>query len=168
MQTETFFYPIGLNLEDIKCLVIGGGNVATRKVLKLIEYKAKSITVISLDLTSILDECHKQNQIKWINREYKKTDIRGEKIIFAATDNDELNCEIGKSAKKNHLLVNVVSSPEHGNFILPAIYRKKHLCIATFTDGYSPKFAQFIRDEIANHLQENITIQLQDGKSKNN
>ena len=41
MQTETFFYPIGLNLEDIKCLVIGGGNVATRKVLKLIEYKEK-------------------------------------------------------------------------------------------------------------------------------
>lgn len=153
MKTETFFYPVGLNLEDVKCLIIGGGNVATRKVLKLIEYKAH-VTLISPEITPILDTLYQQKQIIWIAREYKKEDIKNYQIIFAATNNDKLNCEIGKIAKEQHLLVNVVSSPQYGNFILPAIYRKEHLCVGVFTDGHSPKFAQFIRNKIAECLKD--------------
>lgn len=143
------YYPIGLDIRNKNCLVIGGGNVGTRKVLRLLEFKAK-VTVISPIISPSLEKLHKENKIIWIKREYNIEDIKLSNyfLIFAATDNEKTNSKIAFLSKKNNKIINVSNPSKESNFILPALYKNNCLMISIFTSGIAPGVSKFIKDEI--------------------
>ncbi|TAL24174.1 MAG: bifunctional precorrin-2 dehydrogenase/sirohydrochlorin ferrochelatase [Nitrospirae bacterium] len=152
-MTSPRYYPVFLNLKGKKCVVVGGGRVAERKVLSLLESGA-DITVISPELTKRLrKESVKslnrakgsKGNLRHISREYKKGDIRNAFLAIAATDSMETNKKVSADAPN---LINVVDAPSLCNFIAPSVVRRGPLTIAISTSGVSPSIAKAIRKEL--------------------
>jgi|Deesub1362B_J571_1020462.scaffolds.fasta_scaffold00107_28 precorrin-2 dehydrogenase/sirohydrochlorin ferrochelatase len=149
------YYPVFLNLKGKKCIVIGGGEVAERKVLSLLQAQAE-VTVISPSLTEGLGFLKLHNRITHIAREYREGDLEGAFLVIAATSDEEANSRVFNEAEKRGIPVNVVDSPGLCRFIVPSVIRKGSLTIAISTSGVSPAMARTLRQEIENFLPETI------------
>ncbi|MCX8029969.1 MAG: bifunctional precorrin-2 dehydrogenase/sirohydrochlorin ferrochelatase [Thermodesulfovibrionales bacterium] len=141
---NTFFYPAFLNIKDKNCVIIGGGRVAERKALNLLNCGAK-VTIISPELTKRLKKEIQKGNIIHIDREYKENDLEGAFLVVAATSNKEINKKVAISAP---FLVNVVDQPDLANFIVPSIVRRGALTIAISTSGISPAISKAIKNEL--------------------
>lgn len=144
-----YYYPIFLNIKDKKCVVIGGGNVAYRKIKALIECGAK-VTVISPDFSKDLLKISRKNSIQLIKRSYRKGDIKDATIVIAATANKEVNRKISEDSKNAGAIVNVVDDIERSNYIVPSFFRRGNLTIAVSTGGKSPYIARKIKEMLEN------------------
>jgi precorrin-2 dehydrogenase/sirohydrochlorin ferrochelatase len=141
-------YPITLvSLETTRCVVIGGGEVAARKVTALQTAGARPV-VISPDLGKALQEQARAGEIEAIRREYRTGDLAGARLVIAATDDPDTNQAVWNEAKETGCLVNVVDDPEHCNFYVPATVRRGALCISVSTGGSSPLLARRIRETL--------------------
>ena len=141
-------YPISLNLAGRSCLVVGGGSVAERKVLSLLECEAR-VTVVSPRLTARLRRLVEDGRIGYRAGEFHPEDLRGMFLVIAATDKDAVNHLVSRECMERNLLVNVVDDPPHGNFYVPAVVRRGPLQIAVSTGGCSPLLARKIKEELA-------------------
>ncbi len=138
------YYPIFLNLSGRRCVVVGGGLVALRKVKALVEHKA-NIEVISPELCPELREIAERGVIQVLPRSYNKGDLEGAFMAIAATDDSRINGKVAKEAWKKEVLVNVVDDPAQSDFILPSYLRRGAVTIAVSTAGRSPALARKIR-----------------------
>src|SRR3954454_4532967 len=129
------YYPINLNLDGKKVVVIGGGKIAERKITGLMETRA-DITVISLELTYRLNEYAQAGKITWKEKDFTDLDIQDAFLIIAATNQREVNLAVQKAAKP-HQLISLVDDPEASNFILPSVVKRGRLSIAVSTSGAS-------------------------------
>jgi len=141
------YYPVFLNISDKRCVVVGGGQVALRKVRAMLEHGA-NIDVISPDLCSELVQLTKRGEINVLNREYQIGDLKGAFVAIAATDNDEINRRIAEEAKRNAVLVNVVDEVKNSDFIVPSYLHRGEITIAISTAGKSPALARKIRTKL--------------------
>jgi len=141
------YYPINLMLENKKCLVIGAGAVAERKVKRLLECRAK-VWVISLKITPGLNALAKNKKIIFKNRKVNLNDLNGAYLVIAATSNRKMNSAVSSYCRRKGILINVIDSPGECNFILPSIIRKGDLSISISTDGISPALAKKIRQDL--------------------
>jgi len=149
MQTRkvSFFYPILINLKRFPCLVIGGGDVALRKVQTLLIFNAK-ITVLSPKICKALEEIINANEIKTISKPYSKEHIKNYKIIFSATNNHQINKQVHDDCRKENKLLNVVDVPDLCDFILPAVVKRGKLTISVSSQGSAPFYAKEIKNKI--------------------
>lgn len=138
------YYPILLDLTDKKCLIVGGGDVALRKVGSLIEAGAR-VTVISPEFAPGIQQ---MPQVERLHRGFEEGDTSGYAVVFAATDDRDLNRQVSDEAKAAGIPVNVVDDPELCGFIVPAVVRRGDLIIAVSTSGSSPALAKRIRREL--------------------
>lgn len=144
------YYPICLNLKDKKCVVVGGGEVAFRKVKSLLEAQS-NVTIISPEINLSLKELVKKNKVTYLNQEYKSEYIEKDTfLVIAASNNKRLNAKIAKDANKSNLLINVVDSPKLCNFIVPATFHRGKLIISVSTSGQSPTLARKIKEDLQN------------------
>ncbi len=141
------FYPVGLNIEGKKCVVIGGGKVAERKVENILFCGGK-VKIISPDLSSKLLEMARQGKIDYIKCEYKPVFLEGAYLAYAATSDRKANSRISEDAEKLSIMVNVCDSREESTFIMPAVLRKNDVTIAVSTNGISPEKAVRIRNKL--------------------
>lgn len=141
------YYPLFAKLENRIVVIIGGGVVAERKILSLIEAGA-NVVVISPDLTDSLAEMVKSRQIHHIPRTYLPGDLKGASLVIAATDSLEVNLLAAREAESLSLFVNHVNSPDHSTFIVPSVISKKDLQIAISTSGQSPALTRQIRQKL--------------------
>lgn len=141
------YYPIGLVLENKKCLVIGAGSVAERKVRRLLECGAR-VEVISTKITAGLKVLAKDKKIVFKKRKVSLKDLKPGSLVVAATEDRKINAAVSSYCRKNNILINVVDSPKECNFILPSIVRRGALTISISTDGISPALARKIRQEL--------------------
>lgn len=141
------YYPIMLDISNKECVIFGGGNVALRKVRTLLEYNA-NITVISNKICEQLLSIEKEGKIVCILKNYEPNSINSAYLIFAATDDNEINKLIYQEAQSKDILVNVVDSIELCNFIVPSVLEQGDLTISISTNGKSPLMAQKIRMEL--------------------
>ena len=147
------YYPIGIDIKDKLCIVIGGGEVAERKALKLLEFGA-NVLIISPEITKRLEKLSKKGKLNYIKDRYKKEYIKEGFLIFAATDNEEVNFKISEDAKKLGKLINVVDKPDLCNFILPSVVKRGDFIISIFTQGKSPMFSKVIREKLEKEFKE--------------
>lgn len=138
------YYPAFINLKGKKCVVVGGGNVAERKITSLLRAGA-SVEVISPTLSIVLEKKRVKGEIAHVKRRYKSGDLKDAFLVIAATSNKEINKKISEEAL---CLVNVVDMPELANFIVPSVVQRGHLTIAITTSGTSPAIAKAIRKEL--------------------
>ncbi|HIE29163.1 TPA: bifunctional precorrin-2 dehydrogenase/sirohydrochlorin ferrochelatase [Candidatus Poribacteria bacterium] len=141
-------YPIYLDLRNRKCVVVGGGEVAQRKVLLLLQCGAK-VVVVSPDVTEKLAELAKDAQIIWYAREFEPDDLSGAFLVHAATDKPAVNSSVSKCARTYGIsLINVVDTPVECTFITPSIVARSDLIISISTSGKSPALAKRIRQQL--------------------
>jgi len=141
------YYPIMVDLEGQKVVVVGGGDVALRKVKTLIHYGA-DVIIVSPEVCAELQDLIDQHQCTWIPRRYTSTDIEGAVLVFSCTDKEDVNAQVARDAISNQRFVNVVDDPEKCSFIVPSIMQRGDLTIAVSTGGSSPMVASQIRAEI--------------------
>lgn len=147
-------FPIFLSLEHKRCLVVGGGQVAERKVDNLLGYSAH-IEVISPDATKHLQKLAQEKRIVWARRAFSSDDLQGAFLVFAATDNLEVNRQVSELCHQQGLLVNAVDDPEYCDYYIPSTIRRNSLVVAVSTEGKSPAYAKKLRHQ----LEEIITPQ---------
>ena len=140
------YFPICLNIVGRRCIVIGGGRVAARKVESLLEHGGR-VTVISPELVDELAELARQDRIETAMRSYREGDLAGAFLVIAATDDPEVQRMVHAEAEKNNILLNVADVPRWCNFILPATVRQGDLSISFSTGGKSPALARKLREE---------------------
>ena len=140
-------YPVHLAIEGQLCLVIGGGSVATRKVESLLPCGAV-IRVISPAAGCRILELAEAGLLEWQQRNYHQGDLQGAKLVFAATDSQDVQDRIVREANGSGILVNVVTRPEACTFQVPASLRHGDLLITVATGGGSPALAARIRQEL--------------------
>ena len=155
---EVRYYPLFLDLKDRLCIVIGGGVVAERKVLSLLQAGA-SVRVISPDLTPLLADLKKEGRIQHTDRHYQNGDLMGAFLVIAATSDMEVNRAVYAEAIDRP--VNVVDVPELCSFIVPSVVSRGHLTIAISTSGVSPALAKSIREELQELFSEDMVEFLQ-------
>jgi precorrin-2 dehydrogenase / sirohydrochlorin ferrochelatase len=141
------YYPIFLEMKDRRCVVIGGGAVAERKVEGLVAVGA-NITVISPAITDGLRDLLKRCVIRHVAREYRAGDRAGYDLVFVATDNSEINAAVSNEARSLRIWVNSADDPDHCDFILPAVIRRGDLAVAVSTGGVSPAVTRAVREEL--------------------
>ncbi|MCF6158403.1 MAG: bifunctional precorrin-2 dehydrogenase/sirohydrochlorin ferrochelatase [wastewater metagenome] len=138
------YYPIFVDIQDKKCVVVGGGNVAWRKVCSLKEAGAK-VTVVSPEFCPELET---EQGVERIRQRYKKEFLEDALIVIASTDDEEVNKAIYYDAVERGQLVNVVDKPEFCSFIVPSSVIRGDLCISISTSGASPALARTIRESL--------------------
>jgi precorrin-2 dehydrogenase/sirohydrochlorin ferrochelatase len=141
------YYPVNLDIRNRKCLVVGGGDVGTRKAVTLLDCGA-FVTVVSINAGQKLLTLAESGLIELKRRPYTGRDLDGMFLVICATDNEELNLQVSEDAGKLNMLCNIADRPEACNFILPALVKRGDLVIAVSTSGKSPAFAKKIRKDL--------------------
>ena len=141
------YFPVFLDLKKRRCLLVGGGDVATRKGRLLVKAGAVLRVVapqISAELRELVQQCQGEMHL----REYHASDVDDCVLAIAATDIDSLNQIISQDAKTKYIPVNVVDSPALCTYITPAIIDRSPLVIAISSGGESPVLARLIRAKL--------------------
>jgi len=141
------YYPILVELENQKVLVVGGGNVAQRKIETLLQYGAE-ILIVSRELTDLLEQYVEDGRITLIGTDFDEKQLEDVFMVIAATDDAQINETVSIEAKRNGILINAVDQPSDCTFIVPSIIKRGDLLIAVSTSGKSPALAKKIRKDL--------------------
>lgn len=146
-------FPVNLLLGGRKCLVVGAGKVATRKIGHLIRANA-DITVIAPAVSAKVNEIAENTSVRLIKREYHEHDIEGYFLVFAATDDKKLNARIIRDCNHGKILCCAVDENwKNGVFITPASIEKNGVTISVSTDGAACRRTRMIKGNISRHLE---------------
>lgn len=147
------FLPVGLSVAGKACLVVGGGNVGTRKVRNLLRAGAV-VTVVSPLVTDELAEVTDRGDVRWV-RDVFCDDLVGDPIlVVAATDDGGVNESIIRLCRRRGVLVCDASAAERSDVIFGALHQQDDAIVAVFTDGHDPKGSRKTRDRIARLLAQ--------------
>jgi precorrin-2 dehydrogenase/sirohydrochlorin ferrochelatase len=146
--TRLTHYPVTLNLQGKKAVIIGGGPVAERKIRKLLEAEAM-ITVISPTITDIIQSWAYVGKVEWKNKLFYKDDVLNAFLIVAATNDRNMNLQVFEASGENQL-INIVDDPVRSNFIVPSTLHRGKLSISVSTSGASPSLSKSIVRELSN------------------
>lgn len=143
-------YPVMMNLEDKRVVVVGGGRVAARKVQGLLESGA-SVTVISPKLEPDLEDLANERRIEWIAEYFEESILDRYPqtiLVFGTTDRRDVNLRIYQAAADRKIPCNIADVPDLCTFIVPAVITQGDLMIAVSTGGASPALARRIRESL--------------------
>ena len=161
------FYPAYINLQDRKCLVVGGGTVAERKVVAML-LSGGDVTVISPDATKLLTFLAHIGTIRWHKRQLKSGDTDGYFLVCAATDFTDINSAVFTEAyeKNNIRLVNVVDVIPQCTFAAASVVTDGDLMLSISTSGKSPATSRRIREYFEEMLNATslYTLGYEDGE----
>jgi uroporphyrin-III C-methyltransferase len=140
-------YPVMLRVAGRRCLVVGGGRVALRKVEGLLGAGA-DVTVIAPEVDARIDAL----DVAVERRPYRRGDVAGYRLVITATDDAAVNAAVFDDAETVGVWVNSADDIEHCSFTLPAIHRDGAITVAVSTEGQSPAFAAWLRDRVRDAL----------------
>lgn len=151
------YFPMFVDMTERECLIVGGGKVAYRKVIVMLDFGAK-VTVVAED---ICDELRKliagdranngwfssdaADRITIIKRRFERKDCDGMEMVIAATDDNALNHEIAEYCKAKGIMVNAVDQKADCSFIFPSYIKEKNLVAAFSSGGNSPVLTQYLK-----------------------
>jgi len=139
--------PIFINLKQKPVLVVGGGDIALRKINLLIKAQA-SVNCLSPLFCDGIASLSADKSVNLIQKSFEPDDIKNYSIIIASTDDSLVNSSISELAKKANIPVNVVDSPELSSFIMPSIVDRSPVIIAVSSAGKAPVLARIIRAKL--------------------
>ncbi len=137
-------YPVNLHLRGCKVIVIGGGPIAERKVLGLLDTGAV-VELISPRLTENLAAMAGKGQFYHLQRKYEQGDLVGASLVICACGDAAVNMSVVAEAGRERIYCNIVDEPELCSFTAPAVLRRGLLSIAISTNGACPALAKELR-----------------------
>jgi uroporphyrin-III C-methyltransferase/precorrin-2 dehydrogenase/sirohydrochlorin ferrochelatase len=141
------YLPICIDLRERVCLVVGGGEVALRKVELLLRAGAAA-RVVAPRACAPLRALARAGRVQIAARPYGARDLRGVEVVIAATDRREVNARVAAQARARRIPINVVDEPELCTFIMPAIIERSPVVVAVSTAGASPSLARITRARV--------------------
>ena len=147
-------YPINLDIENKFCVVVGGGEVALRKIRGLLAAGAK-VKVIAPEICAGVEELFHSGKISLIREKFSAELLGDEIILIAATDNPAINQLAARAAQEKKILVNKVEGAD-GNFNVPSKIMRGELLLTISTGANSPAFSKFVREMLEGELGENF------------
>jgi len=139
------YYPVFIDVNTRRCVVIGGGHIGEEKVVKLLECDA-AVVVVSPEVSDGVRQLADEDKVTWVRREYQGGDLEGAFIAIAATDDNAVNRLIAREAEERNVLLNVVDVTHLCTFIAPSVARRGNVTVATSTGGASPALARKFRE----------------------
>ena len=140
-------YPANLDLRGVPVLVVGGGEVAARKVAALLQAGA-GVTVVAPEFGSQFKRLRRRQQLRQVARRFRASDLAGKRIVFVATDDPVLNRRIAGAARRRGVWVNVATPGDASTLQVPAALHRGPLCIAISTGGASAGMARTLRERL--------------------
>lgn len=146
-------YPVNIELSGRPCLVIGGGHVALRKIKALLEENA-AVTAVAPEACREIRDLADGNHISWRQEPYRKGTSGNYFFVITASGNKEIAAWVAEEAKEKGFLYNSADFPSMGNCHLPARLKKEGLMITVSTDGRSPAFSKYIKEQISRQIPD--------------
>jgi precorrin-2 dehydrogenase/sirohydrochlorin ferrochelatase len=146
-------YPVVLKLAGRRCVVVGGGQVAARKVTALVR-AAADVLVVAPDAAPDIDTLAETGGLRLERRAFEPADLDGAFLVIAATDRREVNRAVEEAARARGALLNVVDDPDACDFTVPALVRRRDVTLAISTGGRSPAFARYLREQLGEWLTD--------------
>lgn len=147
MEKKEFNYPVSISLKGKKVVVIGGGNVAQRKIKDLLKAKC-NLEVYAPEVDPGLARYMDERKVKYYQQEFSEDQINDAFMVIAATNDRDINNLISDYCNEKNILINVVDAREESNFLVNSIIRRGDLTIAVSTNGKAPALAARIMREI--------------------
>jgi len=145
------FYPVLLELEGRRCVVVGGGPVGERKVEGLLAVGA-AVTVVSPDVTPTLGALAQAGRITLVERPYRTGDLTGAALVFTALGDPHATAAVAADARRLGVWLNAADDPAHCSFILPAVVRRGPLTVAVASGGATPALTRALREHLESAL----------------
>lgn len=147
------YFPVFLDAKHISAMVIGGGEVATRKIELLLK-STTNITVMSKTVCASVERLINVHKLTWLNHNYQAGHLNNINLVIAATDDTLVNKAIYQEATPLNILTNVVDQPELCTYITPAIIDRNPMIIALSSSGSSPILIRMLREQIEKTLPQ--------------
>lgn len=148
-------FPLFIDLNGKKCIFVGGGNVAARKIEALLPFNPE-IVVISPETDSRIKEFANEGKLTIISRTYYRGDLAGAFMAVAAASDRRINDEAYNEAVKEGIYINVADSPEKCTFTFPAVVKRDEIVIGISTSGSYPALSKRIRQMVEGVLPEDL------------
>jgi siroheme synthase-like protein len=145
------YYPIYLDIEDRAVLIIGGGEVCTRKAEAMMKYGGR-VTIVSPAFTDEIERWANDGVLALRRKLYDESDLDGASIVIASTDDQCVNARIARDCRRRKIPVNVVDVTHLCEFIVPAILETGSIQIAISTGGKSPALARTLKEDLRNFV----------------
>ena len=145
------YFPIYLDAKHINAMIVGGGEVAARKIDLLLK-STTNISIMSETLNSSVERLVNQHQLKWLKHNYQPGHLNNINIVIAATDCSEVNSAVAEESSALKLLTNVVDQPELCSYITPAIIDRSPMIISMSSSGSAPILLRMLREQIEKTL----------------
>ncbi|MCG7532959.1 bifunctional precorrin-2 dehydrogenase/sirohydrochlorin ferrochelatase [Psychrobium sp. MM17-31] len=149
------YFPIFVDTQQLNVLVVGGGEVATRKIELLLKSEA-CVSVVSPDLSSEIQEFVKSGRVTHIDGFFDESMLEGRQLVFVATANEALNAQISRCAKALNVMANVVDSQELCHFITPSIIDRSPMVYAISSEGKAPVLVRYWRERLESLIPLNL------------
>ena len=157
-------FPLFVNLDKLPVLVVGGGDIAERKINLIIKANA-NVEVLARKFSPNVEQLISKKKLKKIKKSFDISTLDSNySLIIAATDNKQINKKLFNFAKKNNILINVVDQPELCTCTFGSIVERGDLVVAISTGGSAPVFARNLREKFETLLPQS-TKQLIDFSS---
>ena len=143
------YLPINVDVRGRPCLVVGGGEVGRRKVEGLLARGAR-VLLVSRELTAELQTLADRGRLEYLGPDYDPRRLDGAVLVYAATDDRDLNERVSRDAQSRGLWVNVADRPDLCTFIVPSSITRGDLTVSVSTNGRSPALAAHIRSRLEN------------------
>lgn len=150
------YFPIFIDTKNMRCLIVGAGEVAARKVELLLKSDSQ-VSVVAPDVCDTVQRIHAEGKIELEQRPFELSDLDNKDLVIVATSDNALNQSIQKEAKQRKMLVNVVDEPELCGFITPAIVDRSPIVIALSSGGVAPVLLRYLRQKLETVIPQNIS-----------
>ncbi len=147
--------PLFLNSAKLRCLMIGGGTVAARKLETLVKHGV-SCRIVAKSINDEVQQLADENELSIELRSFAPFDLDGVNLVIAATNDREVNAQIASACASRSVMVNVVDDYELSTATFPAIVDRSPVLVAVSTDGRSPTLARRIKSKLEGHLSEGL------------
>ncbi len=141
------YFPVFLDSKRIRAIIIGGGDVAARKIELLLK-ATDNIIIISPKVNPTVERLINLHGLVWCQRKYQPSDIDGVNLVISSTDDANVNREVSSIAQQKNILVNVVDQPELCSYITPAIIDRNPMLVAISSSGSSPVLVRMLREQL--------------------
>ena len=146
------YFPMFVQLKNKKCLVIGGGRIALRKIEVLKDFEA-DVTVIAPEM---IPQIRQIDKIRRIFRTFMEEDFKEAELVVAATNDPKVNSEISKICMQRKIPVNAVDQKEDCSFIFPSYVKEGEVVAAFSSGGQSPLITQYLKEKIKPDLNKEL------------
>jgi siroheme synthase-like protein len=143
-----FRYPISLDVEGRRCVVIGGGPEAEDKARALVDAGA-IVMVVAERFTAGLEELADRSEVVLTGKPYSPGDLQGAFVAVAATKEPDVNAEVFREAEERRVLLNAVDDVDHCHFAVPSVVRRGDFTVTISTGGLAPALSKRLRIELS-------------------